>query len=1177
MKCRKCQFENPAGMRFCGQCGAGLQGPGRDIEPPTEKTTSRLIPEAERKHITALFSDLSGYTAMTEKLDPEQVKEITGRIFSGIKETVAKYEGFIEKVMGDGVLAFFGVPHSHEDDPIRAIQAALEIHNLVKALNPKYEAMVGAALTMHSGVNTGLVVTADVDPDKGTHGVAGDAVNVASRISGMAGPDDIFVGAETARRAKGRFVFDDLGQKRAKGKAEPVRVFRVISAKSLSTGSGLYRQVSPDMVGRDRELDRLELQVMKVINGEGSVVNVVGEPGIGKSRLIAELKKLDVMKKVKTVEGRAISIGKNLSFHPIIDLFKHWAAIAEDDSEATSAGKLERSIRAVSPSEADEILPFVATLMGIKLQGKYAERVKGIEGEALEKLIFKNVRSLVVKASELRTTVVVMEDLHWADASSLTLLEYLYPLVENCRLLFINVFRPGYWETADRAVERIGELLPNRAFEIAIQRLDQEANDALIGAMLDISGLPHGLLLQIGERSGGNPFFIEEVVRSLIDEGAIVPDGGSFKATDRIHSVVIPPTINDVLMARIDRLEQRTRDLVKVASVIGRSFFDRILKEVADSIEDMDGRLAYLKDLQLIRDRRRMDELEYLFKHALVQEAAYESTLIQQRKAIHLKVAQSIERVFKGRLHEFYGMLAYHYSKADDLEKAEEYMVKAGEEALLSSASSEALDYYQEGLRLYLERCGPVADPEKIATFEKNIGIAFFNKTQWARAVEYLEKVFELWGAPVPKANLKGYLGLVRDLLVVIKTLYFPSFRTRPIPSEREKELFEQSMKFGLALPFVDNTRQVLAAMAFLSRTTRYDVARIPNGPQWWAYGGALFSYSGVSLTLADRFLKYSRQIAVTSDFAASIEYVLWNTVNQCNKGVWNEIEKVDHDLIERGLRCGDFWHVTVYIWYVGLPKAEQGEFNQVTELIEKCFQIANDFDYEYAKLHALLLGTVLSVRKRCLCEAIVSSDEGISISQRTSEIHEMMFLGFKGEAQQLLGDTEGSRRTMARARSLYEKQKFFAPLFAAPYLVASFVADISQLEQEVQAKTPSSGVNFRGDAYRSGKAALRNARRYAPYRTKILRLMGLYYWLVGKQRKALKWWDRAIKEGERLGARPDLSRTYFEVGKRLLEPQSKYRELNGITATDYLEKAETMFRDMGLEWDLQELERVRT
>ncbi|MHB8203509.1 MAG: ATP-binding protein, partial [Desulfomonilaceae bacterium] len=943
------------------------------------------------------------------------------------------------------------------------------------------------------------------------------------------------------------------------------------------TGSGLYRQVSPDMVGRDRELDRLELQVMKVINGEGSVVNVVGEPGIGKSRLIAELKKIDVMKKVKTVEGRAISIGKSLSFHPIIDLFKHWAAIAEDDSEATSAGKLERSIRAVSPSEADEILPFVATLMGIKLQGKYAERVRGIEGEALEKLIFKNVRSLVVKASELRPTVVVMEDLHWADASSLTLLEYLYPLVENCRLLFINVFRPGYWETADRAVERIGELLPNRAFEIAIQRLDQEANDALIGAMLDISGLPHGLLLQIGERSGGNPFFIEEVVRSLIDEGAIVPDGGSFKATDRIHSVVIPPTINDVLMARIDRLEQRTRDLVKVASVIGRSFFDRILKEVADSIEDMDGRLAYLKDLQLIRDRRRMDELEYLFKHALVQEAAYESTLIQQRKAIHLKVAQSIERVFKGRLHEFYGMLAYHYSKADDLEKAEQYMVKAGEEALLSSASSEALDYYQEGLRLYLERCGPVADPEKIATFEKNIGIAFFNKTQWARAVEYLEKVFELWGAPVPKANLKGYLRLARDLLVVIKTLYFPSFRTRPIPSEREKEIFEQSMKFGLALPFVDNTRQVLAAMAFLSRTTRYDIARIPYGPQWWAYGGALFSYSGVSLTLADRFLKYSRQIAVTSDFAASIEYVLWNTVNQCNKGVWNEIEKVDHDLIERGLRCGDFWHVTVYIWYVGLPKAEQGEFNQVTELIEKCFQIANDFDYEYAKLHALLLGTVLSVRKRCLCEAIVSSDEGISISQRTSEIHEMMFLGFKGEAQQLLGDTEGSRRTMARARSLYEKQKFFAPLFAAPYLVASFVADISQLEQEVQAKTPSSGVNFRGDAYRSGKAALRNARRYAPYRTKILRLMGLYYWLVGKQRKALKWWDRAIKEGERLGARPDLSRTYFEVGKRLLEPQSKYRELNGITATDYLEKAETMFRDMGLEWDLQELERVRT
>jgi class 3 adenylate cyclase len=212
---------------------------------------------------------------MTEKLDPEQVKEITGRIFTGVKQIVARYEGFIERVMGDGVLAFFGVPRSHEDDPTRAVRAAMEIHALVKGLSPQYEARVGAPLSMHSGINTGLVVTADVDTERGTHGIAGDAVNVAARLSGLAGPGAILVGEETARRTKGSFVFDDLGPKRVKGKAEPITVFRVVSVKASTTGSTTDRQVSSEMVGRDKELDRLELQVMKAINGEGSVVNVV--------------------------------------------------------------------------------------------------------------------------------------------------------------------------------------------------------------------------------------------------------------------------------------------------------------------------------------------------------------------------------------------------------------------------------------------------------------------------------------------------------------------------------------------------------------------------------------------------------------------------------------------------------------------------------------------------------------------------------------------------------------------------------------------------------------------------------------------------------------------------------------------------------------------------------------
>jgi len=262
--------------------------------------------------------------------------------------------------------------------------------------------------------------------------------------------------------------------------------------------------------------------------------------------------------------------------------------------------------------------------------------------------------------------------------------------------------------------------------EIELQPLNEHMSERLINNMLNISGLPHGIRDRIVVRSGGNPFFIEEVVRSFIDDGGIIRKNGGFEVTPKIDSVVIPQTINDVLIARIDRLEDKTRELVKTASVIGRSFFHRILSEVVTTLEDIDKRLEYLKQIQLIRERIRMEELEYIFKHALTQEAVYESLLTQKRKDLHLIVANTIERVFSDKLYEFYGMLAYHYSKGEHLEKAEEYMIKAGEEALRSSASSEALDYYQEALKLYLKKHGHNTDPEKLVMFEKNIALALF-------------------------------------------------------------------------------------------------------------------------------------------------------------------------------------------------------------------------------------------------------------------------------------------------------------------------------------------------------------------------------------------------------------------------------------------------------------------
>ena len=821
--------------------------------------------------------------------------------------------------------------------------------------------------------------------------------------------------------------------------------------------------------------------------------------------------------------------------------------------------------------------------MGIKFSGKHSQRVEGMEGEALEKLILKNVRELLIRSAERIPIVIVMEDLHWADTTSLELLESIFRLAHTHPVVFINVFRPGYWQGDDREVETLPEWLPEIDFaEIAIRPLGKQLGEALVNNMLEVKGLRHAIKQQIVERSGGNPFFMEEIVRSLIDEGAIVRKNGAFEVTEKIDHVVIPTTINDVLTARIDRLEEQTRDLMKVASVIGRSFFDKILKEVATSIESIDERLAYLKDAQFIRDRMRMEELEYLFKHALAQEATYESTLIQQRKALHGKVAQSIEKIFQERLHEFYGMLAFHYSKANEFDKAEEYMVKAGDEALRSSASSEALHYFQEALQLYNAKYGDNADPAKLANFGKNIGIALYNKAQWAKAVEYLDKVLERWGAPLPKRGLVGMVKLAWGLLVMIKMIYLKWPNSKKVPGDRDLEVIELWYRAGTALAFSDNTRQFQVAMDSLRYMTKFDLSKMPKVSGYWGGVASVFSITGLSFNLSNRLLEVSHRYSVADDIGDLMQYTCFSTIVYHCQGSWGKINGLDENLLNSSLRIGDFWHVSMYLWFYGLVKIEQGssgtEFRHFLMVIDKLYKIGETFNYAEAILSARGLKVCFLIKARNAHEALSEAEHRVSDSrEKGTELQELISMTYKAESQQLLGDIEGAHNSILQASAIYEKQtSAVARLYFAPYIATRFFLYVEQLKHAIRSKSSSEVANLRKRAYESGKAAVRNSRKYAPYRTKILRLMGLYYWLIGKQGKALKWWDKAMQEGEHLGARPDLSRTYFEVGKQLLEPQSKYKELNGIEANGYLEKAGILFEEMGLERDLDDLDRLK-
>ncbi len=1160
-------------MSFCGRCGTSLNdtNPGFESRPTPGITYSG--PSPERKQVTALFTEVSGFSSITEKLPIEEAKEATEQIFTGIKQIVAKYEGLVEQVIGDEFLVFFSVPRSHENDPVRATCSALEIHDFVNSVGSDLRKKFGVPLTIRSGIGTGPVLTPpEVNPEKGTSGLADSAVTVASGLKGLANLGEILVSYDSRIGSTDFLQFEDFGFRNLEGKSSAIRILRVLNRKGLRQAARFYPQDKSEMVGRDKELSMLEFQVIKAIMGEGSVVNVLGEAGVGKSRLIAELKKCEAMKRVTILEGRAISIGKNLSFHPVIDLLKNWARISEGDSEIARLAKLERAIRTIHPEETSEIFPFVATLMGMELSGGYAERLSGIEGEALEKLILKSVKELLIKEAHLRPTVIVLEDIHWADTSSRELLQSLYPLVNEHRIVFINVFRQGYGESqcGGPAIEyHAPQLLIN------IQPLNEEKSQTLVENIDAASCFPHAIKRKIITQAGGNPFFIEEIVRSLIDHGILVRRDGRFEITNEIHRVVIPSTIKDVVTARIDRLDDRTQELVKIASVIGKSFFYSVIKDIGKSIEDIDDRLAYLEDVQLIRSRVSMGELEYLFKHALVQEAAYESILFKQRKQLHLKVAESIERIFRYRLHQFYGILAYHHGRAESLEKTEHYLIKAGEEALRSSASNEALSYYQEGLNVYRMERGDNVDREKIAILEKNIGRALFNRGRYAEAVAHFDKALIHYWGKLPENSLLRVLKLLSGLMTFFSAIYFPSCRFRKLPTQKDIETIELFYKKAQALALIDPKRFFIEFFLFYAAVVRFDLTKFKLGIPVFAGSSALFSFSGLSFSTAKRILDYVKPRLATDDAKQLIIYDLMDTQQLFLKGQWNDITEYNEDLLKRALRIGEVWEVDLYYYWHGLPKIFQGHFEEANLLVTKLAKIAEAYENNIYRLLKYLLNILLLIECRDLREAAKEVNLGIGLVQHEGwNLSMLNMCSLRASIYLMMKDMDQAEKSLDQANQIRSDVK------AAPIQLSAFYR--SQFEYHLRHMEDSSGSVYKEEAsehrryaFKSGKMLIKACQKAALYRTECYRLMGIYTWLTRDQQGASKWWQKAISEGERLGALPQLSRTYAEIGKRFLATEGELSSPDVNRAKEPLQKAKTMFCDLRLHHDLEDLSLV--
>jgi class 3 adenylate cyclase/tetratricopeptide (TPR) repeat protein len=1123
-----------------------------------------------------LFADISGFTAMSERLDPEEVQSIMNRCFTSLSAVVDAHGGHIDKYIGDCIMALFGVPAALEDAPQRAINAAIEMRNRLARLNE--EAALPARLDIHSGINTGLVIAGHVGgAAKQEFTVMGDAVNLASRLKDAAPHGAIWVGPETHRYAREDFEFRRLAPVALKGKQKPVEVHEVLSVKERfhrPRAAGVGRNITSPLIGREPELQLLRACLASAGRGEGGIVNLIGEAGLGKSRLLAEACAGDEARGALLLEARSQAVGQNLSFHPFVDLLRHWAAIGEDETDAPAGEKLRAAVDGLLGARAPEVFPFVATLMGIRPAGVDAARLEGIEGEALEKLIVRSMRELLVALAAAQPLVLVFEDLHWADRSSIQLLEALLRLVPEHAILFVHAFRPDHAATSGRILEVSRERYGAHQVEMSLDPLDDRQCAALIRSLLRIDNLPYATVATIARTTEGNPFFIEEVLRSLIDEGVVAEVKGRLVATERIESITIPGTIQGVIMARCDRLPEPARLTLQVASVLGRSFHHRILAQILPAGTDVDATLAVLKDKQLVLERRThrtsivrrralTAEIEYVFKHALLQETVYASILQKTRKELHRRVAAAVETTFAERLDDFYATLAYHFSRAEDHAKAEEYLFKAGDEAARSAASSEALAFFREASRLYLLMHGEGGDAKKKALLEKNIALALLNQGELTESIDHFDRALAHLGEPPPSSLAARVARFVPDFTAVLFHAYFRAGRRGGVKDlEHEREVCELFFYRGRAETTSDPRRLFLELPTGLRRFNRIDPRAIEQAGPMYASCAALFAYSGISFAISQRMLGMAAGLVREGSIIDLFVYREARFACHYLQGDWDDVHAIDEALVEQDLRYGQLWDVTTYLGLECDRRIRRGDFRGARRLLAKLVEINDTYGYGFAGTTAEGMTAVLLLEERRCDEALAAAER--YLSGRHEEALRVFALGSIAKAQLLRGQREAAARALAEAEDTEGRGVLISPWHQSAYLVSRLRFDATALAAAVESGDRAARRRFGSAARRSARRALAVARKVAKDRAEIHRLAGRVEWLLGRQRRALDLWARGVAQAERMGARPELARTFLEVGRRLGEERSQVSALLGSPA-DYVRRAESLLAEIGL------------
>ena len=698
--CPSCRFENAPAAKFCGGCGARLTGaaapavtqaaPGSYTPKPLAERIlrSRGALEGERKQVTVLFADIKGSMELIQGTDPEDARRILDPTIEAMMGAVHRYEGTVNKVLGDGIMALFGAPIAHEDHAVRACYAALAMQSALREISEKTRHDFGVEVQVRTGLHSGEVVVRTIGNDLTMdYDAIGQTTHLASRMEQLALPGSIRMTADTLRLAEGLVQVRPLGPIPVKGLAQPIEVFELIGAAAVrsrlqaSAVAGFTR-----FVGREREMDTLNGALERAGTGLGQVVAVVGEPGVGKSRLYYEFIHSHRTRDWLVLESGSVSHGKATAYLPLIDLLKNYFQIENADDARRIRERVTGKLLTLDDTLRPTLPAFLALLDvpvndSVWLDSDPAQR---------RRRTLDACRALLLREAQVQPTIVVFEDLHWTDSESLAFIDSLIESLPKAPILLLLNFRP---EFQDRWSAK------SYYTRVRIDPLQAKGSEELLQDKLGADASLRALKQLLIERTEGNPFFLEESARTLIESGALDGQRGNYRLVAPITTIALPVTVQSVLAARIDRLGPEDKRLLQSASVIGKDFALGLLGEIADAdVDTVQRGLANLQAAEFIYETRLFPDREYTFKHALTHDVTYGGLLAERRQLLHANIVEAIERLHADRLTEHVDRLAYHARRGAVWEKAHTFGVQAGRRAAAQSANRAALEAFQGAL-----------------------------------------------------------------------------------------------------------------------------------------------------------------------------------------------------------------------------------------------------------------------------------------------------------------------------------------------------------------------------------------------------------------------------------------------------------------------------------------------